>query len=208
MCSVAPSPIEEQRTMTIAIEARSWNGLEELRGGLLAALRARCVDENEVDDVIQETFLRAARFRALFGEPHHLDGWAMRIALNVLTDRHRRHRRVRASNASEREIDGIAGREAVPGEEAPQERFHLGSHEIEKEDALSLLDAACRQLREDDRAVLSSFYGGRGSCRETGAACGLSSRVVKLRLFRARRRLLLCMRRRLALAGADPGGPR
>ena len=75
------------------VSAPVWNGLEDLRPVLANRLRTRCRDENELDDLIQETFLRAARYRASGGEPRRLTGWLVSIARNVQHDAISRDRR-------------------------------------------------------------------------------------------------------------------
>jgi DNA-directed RNA polymerase specialized sigma24 family protein len=79
--------------MDLAIEPLRWSGLEELRPSLQRLLARRCRDAAELDDVVQETLLRAARYRAKLSERERLRGWAMRIAINVLRDRVRRRER-------------------------------------------------------------------------------------------------------------------
>ena len=71
--------------------------------------------------------------------------------------------------------------------EAP---FRLGRWELEKETALELMTQALRRLKRADQLVLSSYYGGAQSCRETARECDIPLHLVKVRLFRARRRLL------------------
>jgi DNA-directed RNA polymerase specialized sigma24 family protein len=83
-----------------AVEPTAWEGLEELRDGLRAFLVRQCPDENEIEDVIQETFLRAARYRRR-RPVQSLRPWALRIALNVLANARRRIVRTQASPADE-----------------------------------------------------------------------------------------------------------
>ena len=60
-------------------------------------------------------------------------------------------------------------------------------------------------LRPDDRRVLGSFYGGAGSCRETARECAIPVHLVKVRLYRARKRLTRALRRGLSLEGTALG---
>ena len=185
--------------MKSAERIEDWTGLEELRACLRGFLSGYCHDENEIDDVIQETLVRAARYRMQLADRQRLRSWAIRIALNVLYDMRRRTTRARGLAESEevlgRAVSPHPGPEDCVEETVfPFERWVLG-----KEEALELLGAAVAGLREEDRQVLATYYGGHESCREVGRLCAIPAHLVKLRLFRARRRLLGALRRRMAL---------
>lgn len=174
-----------------------WLGLDELRPGLRAFLRRHCRDGAELEDVLQETLLRAARYRGSLSDPRNLRGWTQRIALNVLRDRLRRGRRQRRVEAGEECLDLTEGREAIPGELDEGVHLRLGSFLVDRRVALAELDQAVEELKPADRAVLRSYYGGAQSCAATASECGISSSLVKVRLFRARKRLMRVLRRRL-----------
>jgi DNA-directed RNA polymerase specialized sigma24 family protein len=89
----------------------------------------------------------------------------------------------------------------VPGELEEEVQLRLGSLVIGRDAALEHLRAVLGELRPDDRRVLCSFYGGGRETARTAAECGIAVSLVKVRLFRARQRLLRTLRRRLALAG-------
>lgn len=180
--------------MKTPLEAHSWQGLADLRGGLRSVLMRRLPDENEVEDVIQETYLRAVRYRGRLQDSRRLRSWTTRIALNVLSDKKRREGRFLATDPA----DQVLERDADGGAPAAQEpALNLGRWELGRERALALLARARTRLRESDRRVLDSFYGGAGSCRATAEECGIPAHLVKVRLFRARRRLSRAMRREL-----------
>lgn len=178
----------------------SWCGLEELRDVLRCFLSRHCRDPNEIEDVVQETFLRAAHYRANLCDDQRLRSWTMRIALNVLTDRQRRSTRLVPAHSGEILFDGVElhGEDGEDEDEAEPE-FRVGRWLVGKEAALSHLGGALASLRQEDRRVLDSYYGGRGSCRETAEECEIPTHLVKVRLFRARQRLVRAIRRRLAL---------
>jgi DNA-directed RNA polymerase specialized sigma24 family protein len=68
---------------------------------------------------------------------------------------------------------------------------------VDRADALRELAATVGELPAHDRRVLESYYGG-GLCGErTARECGLPRSLVKVRLFRARRRLERLLRPRL-----------
>ncbi len=176
-------------------EDPTWQGLEDLRGALRTVLARHTQDENEVEDVIQETYLRAARYRRRLQDARRLRSWTVRIALNVLSDRKRREHRFVPTDPDDVLLDREVECGAFVQVESP---VRLGRWEIDRERALDLLSRAMRGLREGDRSVLHSFYGGAQSCRATACECDIPPHLVKVRLFRARQRLSKAIRRELA----------
>jgi len=173
-----------------------WQGLEELRAPLRSLVARHCRDENVLDDVVQETYLRAARYRERDVGVRHLRSWMARIALNVLSDHKRRGARFAVA-----EDDVLEDVPDPRGEEPEPPVFRVGRRWIERDVVTAHLRASLGELREEERAVLTSFYGGSGRCRDTARECSIPAHLVKVRLFRARRRLLRLLRRRVALAG-------
>jgi len=172
-----------------------WQGLEELRGVLRGVLSRHCLDESETDDVIQETYLRAARYRSNLTEAKRLRSWTIRIAMNVLADWKRRAQRCLPTAPDDAclQVEGEAG----PHEDL-EVPFRLDRWQLEKETALGVLTQALGDLDGADQRVLGSFYRGAQSCRETADECDIPPHLVKVRLFRARQRLLRAIRGRLA----------
>lgn len=187
------------------LRARSWCGLEALEPDLRSYLGRRCRDRHDVDDAVQETLVRAARYRASLADPVRLRGWAMRIATNVLRDQRRRWG---APLGGALALDGQGDGPGVelelapePERDPPEEWLRLERHHVPREEALDLLARALASLRQDDRSVLDAYYAGSGGGPATARACGISPRLVKVRLFRARGRLRRAVRRLLALEG-------
>ncbi|MEW6074020.1 MAG: RNA polymerase sigma factor [Planctomycetota bacterium] len=175
-------------------EERGWSGLVDLERGLRRFLSRYCRDQNVIDDVVQETFVRAAHYRTSLTAAERLGPWARRIALNVLADSLRRQQRYVLSREDDPVWEVL---EAPPsGDELPP--WRVGRWTLPHEEAVAHLVAALAELRADDRQLLGSYYGGRGSCREAAGECGVPLHLVKIRLFRARRRLRRAIERRLA----------
>ena len=103
--------------MDVTTSLARWRGLERLEDDLRAYLCRRCRDQSEMDDVVQETLLRAARYRRSLCDPAKLRGWAMRIAANVLRDHVRRECRMQRRELLESGWESFEGREPIPGEE-------------------------------------------------------------------------------------------
>jgi RNA polymerase sigma-70 factor (ECF subfamily) len=175
----------------------AWTGLEEVEGELREILARRCRDVSEVDDVLQETYLRAARHRGTLSDPTRLRGWATRIALNALRDIQRRNSRLPRADLGEAGLELLLEGHPQRGADGGPPSLRVGSRWIDRGDALRELAATFGQLPPHDRRVLESYYGG-GQCGErTARECGLPRSLVKVRLFRARRRLERLLRPRL-----------
>jgi len=184
-------------------EPRSeWDELWKLSPALRAFLSRRCRDENEIDDVVQETLLRAARrtrrrtrrgARAV-GSVRSPRAWLFRIATNVLCDRARAER---SRSAFEADLDELTPREREPSDEG---LVRVDGRWIEHSTLLRLLPPALEELDEADRHVLDRYYRDGLDCRQTARHCGLSAGLVKVRLFRARRRLGRALVRRIAVS--------
>lgn len=175
----------------------NWLGLDDLRTDLVRFLGRRCRDSNEVDDVIQETMLRAARYRHGLDKAACLRGWCLRIARNVLADRHRRRHRNLGKSVAPELLDSIEARDTQHVEGGT---VALGNWRMDRRVAIEWITAELGGLSLQDRNVLTSYYGGNGNSGETSRECGIPQRLVKVRLFRARRKLLQGMRKRMALS--------
>jgi RNA polymerase sigma-70 factor (ECF subfamily) len=175
-----------------------WAGLEDVRQEVLGFLYRRLRDKAEVEDLLHETLMRAARYRSALRDREKLCGWVLRIASNVLTDHFRRERRIPCTGLDdgfeppERDAEGLE-------REDPYAELRCGNWLVEKGQALDYLDGAFRGLGPEDRRVLDSFYRGAGSCRETARECEIPVDLVKVRLFRARKRLQRALQKRISL---------
>jgi RNA polymerase sigma-70 factor (ECF subfamily) len=188
--------------MELANTVECWAGLEDLRPVLNVFLARRCRDDGEIDDIVQETLLRAARYRGSLSQPERLRAWVLRIAANCLRDHLRREGRLPRSDSGDDVFDRIEGREDVPGETPDDRQLLLEGEVVEKDLALKQVLRAMQRLREDDQLVLDSYYVGERTCSETAKVCELAPDLVKCRLFRARKRLRRTLRRRMGRSWA------
>ncbi len=175
-------------------DAAAWEGLEEMRDGLRTFLLRHCSDENDVEDVIQETFLRAAHYRTR-RQVHCLRSWSMRIALNVLADSKRRGVRTQAQPSGDEPFDPSVRVEPRSTDPA----FRVGNLLLDGETARELVLNTLARLGNPDRTLLDSYYGGDQQTSAAALECGIPQRVVKVRLYRARQRLLRQLRHSVAL---------
>ena len=179
-------------------EEGCWIGLEELRPMLRRFLLRRCRDQNEVEDLVQETLMRAARYRGHLMRRDRLRSWAMQIASNVLRDHLRRAVRRPLVGVKEEILEEVLGGEQFPGELLEGDLLELEGDEFDKQVVLGMLARSLKGLVHHDQLVLSSYYGGGQCTAVTASVCGIRQDLVKVRLFRARRRLERAVRRRLA----------
>ena len=98
----------------------TWGELEDLRPALRSFLARRCRDESELDDVVQETLLRAARYRGSLTRSGSLRPWALRIAANVLCDRVRVERRLPWVEVDDGDLNGLAATHEHPLGDEPE----------------------------------------------------------------------------------------
>ena len=181
-----------------ATEEGCWSGLEELRPMLRRFLLRRCRDENEVEDMVQETLIRAARYRRHLTHHDRLRSWALQIASNVFRDHMRRSVRRPVVGGQDELLEVLPGGELPPGELLDGDLLELGGDELDKQVVLGMLSGALEGLFDRDQLVLSCYYGGGQSTAATATICGIRPELVKVRLFRARRRLERAVRQRLA----------
>lgn len=180
-----------------------WTGLDRVAPELRRSLVGMLPDENELEDVVQEALLRAARYRQGLEDPGRLLAWTRRIARNVSRDRRRNEWRRRRPEEDERLILGLEGREPVPGDEPAGVLVRVDGEEVELAHCLRHLGPALGELEERDRQLLLAYYHEDLDTAAVARRCSIRRNNVKLRLYRARRRLAERLRRRLAAERVD-----
>lgn len=136
-------------------------------------------DTHRVEDLAQETFLKA--WRAL---PHYqaiapFEHWISRIAVRTALDHLRRQNRLRLEISL-----GDLGDEALEWLRSGDDGAGLNSR-----DAVEILAHAMRELTPSDRVVLTMQELEGRSVKEIAAALGASGIAVRVRALRARARL-------------------
>lgn len=148
----------------------------------LRIARANRTQTRSDDDLVQEAFLtmfaRLDRYRPIDGIP--FAHWFARLAVNVCRDAARAEVRrplhVALSPAAEAWLGHLAG-----GRTAPQDD--------DADAARELVDRLLAELPPDDRLVLTLLDLEQRSTAEIAQLTGWSRTLVKVRAFRARRRL-------------------
>jgi len=144
-----------------------WAGLERaLRGWF-----ARRLPVDEVDDAVQETFLRLHARRDQLRDPARLRAWAFAVARSVRGDRGRR-----AAHAAR--LAACVATEPEVGEAA------TAAHPL-----APCVPAMLAELAEPDRRLLRAVDLEAGRQSELATMASLPRATVKARVQRARRRL-------------------
>ncbi|MAF67433.1 MAG: hypothetical protein CMJ84_17470 [Planctomycetes bacterium] len=167
----------------------AWDELEALRPRVRRRLARRCRDESELDDLVQETLMRAARYRGSLTDPGRLGSWVASIAGNVFHDHLQREGRLPRVEGGEAVLQQVEGREHAPHESDAALDLVVAGDAYARESVLNAMWSSFADLRPDDRRVLADYYGGEMSCKETARRTGIAPELVKVRLFRARKRL-------------------
>jgi len=136
-------------------------------------------DAQKIEDLAQETFVKAWRALGQFDGRAPFEHWLSRIAVRVALDHLRREKRrqneVGLPELGEDALDWLRG-EDEPGE-------------LDGRAAAEILDLALRELSPADRVVIAMQEIEGRSVKEICAATGASGVAVRVRALRARAKL-------------------
>lgn len=177
----------------------TWTGLEELRSDVRAAISRQACRRVDVDDVVQEALLRAARYRHGLGDPARLRAWVIRIALNVMRDTVRRDLRLPRVEKADDVFELLAGREEIPGDGPEDDALEAEGEIFERQVLIRHLGRALSDLPRSDQRVLGAWYADADGKRPTPHVREVAADLAKVQVFRARNRLSRLLRKRLAL---------
>ncbi|MBK7642244.1 MAG: RNA polymerase sigma factor [Planctomycetes bacterium] len=175
----------------------SWDGIEEHAEILHDYLARRCRDLNQADDLMQETLVRAARFRQRVQDVRSLRAWILRIGSSVLRDHQRQERRRHTYDCGDELLAGREARDPEPGQWDEEELLCLEGFAVERSQLMAEVDLALEEAEERDRSAFARLYGAgtygeAETCRESsedeGAALPCAARR-KERMWRARQRI-------------------
>ena len=168
--------------------------LERIRGGatdefaelvrrhqsrVFAVLHRYERDAQRLEDLAQETFVKAWRALEQFDGRVPFEHWLSRIAVRVALDHLRKRRRVRNEVGFDELGEGALDWLQTDG----------GDSELAAGAARELLDLAMRDLAPADRLVITLQEIEGRSVKEIAALMGISGVAVRVRALRARMRL-------------------
>ncbi|MGW2833608.1 sigma-70 family RNA polymerase sigma factor [Streptomyces sp. NPDC001286] len=184
------------RATIAAAQAGDRRALDDLVAGWLPLVYnvvGRALNGHaDVDDVVQETMLRAVDNLGSLRDPDSFRSWLMAIAMRQIRDRARR--------TTSRRLDESAAREATDFAEITVLRLQLAGQRREVAEAVRWLD-------DEDRQLLSLWWlevAGELSRRELAAAVGISRQHAAVRVQRVKERLETSRGIVRALDGACP----
>ena len=174
-----------------------WDGIENFCPLLRAYFGHRCRDENEAEDLLQETLIKAARSQWGVKDRSRMKGWILRVGSNVLRDHIRKVQRGVVTCNDDGAMALAIAQDADPCTGNPDLTYDLGGESVEGDVLLHSLSLVYGDLRDQDRSLLNSYYGGAEDTATTAEELHIQRSVVKVRLFRARKRLGKALRRNL-----------
>jgi RNA polymerase sigma-70 factor (ECF subfamily) len=148
-------------------------------------------DTHRVEDLAQETFLKAWRALERFDGRSPFEHWISRIAVRVALDHLRREKR----RENELALSDL-GEDALDWLRIADER-----NEVDARDAAEILDRAMRQLSAAHRVVITMQELEGRSVKEIAAALGVSGIAVRVRAVRARAKLKRALETMIRSAG-------
>jgi RNA polymerase sigma-70 factor (ECF subfamily) len=168
--------------------------LADCRPQLVRAVAGFCRDRDDAEDVVQEALLRGLRYAHATRSGHNPLPWLVGIARNVLADLVRRQRAHR-----ERADDGTPFDPIAPAAGEPELDLWIGRRIARQGDVQRALARAFEELPPLDRHLLQRRHEDGVSIRPLALECGLRPEAVKVRLFRARRKVARRLRQLLSL---------
>ena len=138
---------------------------------------------DDVEDVGQEVFIRLYFALGQLREPKVFEPWLYRLTKNTCYDylrKKRRHNEVRMGDLSEEQADVVekilAGKKSLDDDQ--------------KEEAKELVNILFSRVDEEDRILLSLKEIQGLSLKELSDVYKINTNALKVRLFRARKRML------------------
>jgi RNA polymerase sigma-70 factor (ECF subfamily) len=154
---------------------------------VFATARRYARRESEIEDIVQEVWLKSFQKLASFRGDAPFEHWLMRLAVRTCYDflrSHRRNRETPFSELSEPEEDWLE-RVVTHREEAPENAAA----------ARQLVERVLEQLSPAARLIITLLEIEDKSVKEIAKLTGWSVPLVKVRAFRARAEMKKCLAR-------------
>jgi RNA polymerase sigma-70 factor (ECF subfamily) len=196
---------EEERQLVRLAQSGEEAAFEELIRrhqqrvfGLVSGILRR---REDVEDVVQQVFLKVFVSLKRFDQRAAFSTWLYKISVNECWD-YLRKKKVRPlvyeADLSEEQVSRLDG--VVSAEQPP-------ASSSDRAEARDLLERMMEKLPEQDRELLVLKEVEGFSVQELAEILDLNVNTVKVRLFRARARLMDVYRRRLHSKPPGPTGP-
>ena len=137
-----------------------------------------CGNHEEAEEIAQDSFLKAYKSLRGFKMKSSFATWLYRIVYNTAISR------LRIKNK------GVLSLEDFPADATDFIGSNTSEEEAEKEYRSSLLSFALQKISEEERGLISLYYYEDMSIEEISDVTGISKSNVKVRMFRARQKML------------------
>lgn len=137
-----------------------------------------CGNREEAEEIVQDSFLKAYKSLGSFKMQSSFATWFYRIVYNTAIS----NIRVRKK--------GILSLEDFPADATDFIGTNTSDEEAEREYRTSLVNFALQKITEEERGIISLFYFDEMSMDEIADVTGISKSNFKVRLFRARQKML------------------
>ena len=178
----------------------AWDTLASYRLAVVRFLQRKCRDIHQAEDLAHDTLIKAARYSDSLGRVARPGAWLMQIAANLQRDFVRKEVRHRYLPPSDDVFGDMPGTEPIPGDVSLANYYEINGERFGEDELVEEIRVLWEQMSLRDRTVLSGYYRDGGSAELAAKNCGIDRGLVKIRLFRARRRLESDLRRRLRCA--------
>jgi len=163
-------------------DASSFEPLvERYQPRVFATARRYARREDEVEDIVQEIFIKAYQKLSTYRAEAPFEHWLMRMAVRTCYDFLRKHQRNREHNVTEISAEENDWLENV-GEDTTEREAH-------RDAAKTLVDRLLEGLSPDFRLVITLLEIEEKSVKEIAELTGWSVSLVKVRAYRARNQM-------------------
>jgi RNA polymerase sigma-70 factor (ECF subfamily) len=153
------------------------------RRRILATISRLIGRPEDVEDVAQEVFVRLYYSLDQLRTAEVFEPWLYRLTINAAYDYLRRVKRRRESRMADMTEQQVVAADSMAGGKREQD-------EKEKSRIRELMDALFRHVSEEDRLLLTLKEVEGLSLKELEQIYGVNENALKVRLFRARQRVL------------------
>ena len=137
-----------------------------------------CGSHEEAEELSQDSFLKAYRSLKSFKMKSSFSTWLYRIVYNTTISQLRTKKK------------GILSLEDFPADATDFIGINTSEEEAEREYRNSLVNFALQKINEDERGLISLYYYDEMSTDEISEVTGISKSNIKVKLFRARQKML------------------
>ncbi len=175
---MAPNNDDYYIAKTLNGDTNSFGFLVEKYQNMIFNLSLKMLKHREEsEEVAQDTFIKAYKSLKSFNGESKFSTWIYRIAYNTCLDRIKKNKKFNNSV----EIDKISSTEI-----SSVENIFEG---IERQERSEIVQECLHKLPEDERMILHLFYFEEQSLKEIQEVLSLSESNIKVKLFRARKKL-------------------